>query len=189
MVVQLIGCSSANRVAIIHYIANVNAIGSQCHIVTIRSRAHGKHITATGHKFADFFYHGQLQLRHFIKTMSLSCRLLLTNILLVPGEMTVSRPKLAILSCKIFMMKVKPIISWQYAFEHIVVINHIIRNLRISKHQSDRIIPREFVFWRINRNTRHLLKLHFIHIHSHISHFGEYGAGLGIGNHLIGNIA
>ncbi len=62
------------------------------------------------------------------------------------------------------MVQVQPVVHWQHAIQHLVVINYVVRNLSIGQHKGYSIIPGLFVFRAVDCYFGWYMQLDLIHI-------------------------
>jgi len=62
------------------------------------------------------------------------------------------------------MVQVQPVVHWQHAIQHLMIINYVVRNLRIGQHKGYSIIPGLFVLRAVNCNFWRDMQLDLIHI-------------------------
>ena len=101
---------------------------------------------------------------------------------------TISRPELAVLTSKILVMHMQPVVSRKNTFHHFVVINNIVRNFSISECHGHSIVPRQNGFWRIHRKARHFLQFHLVHINVRHGNFCKNTFSLKIRDDLKRNV-
>ncbi len=184
VVVQAFLRIGIHRIAVVHHIADIHAVGGQGHIVTVGGRAHGEEVAAPGHVFADLFGHGKLALRYFIETQ-FACRFLGGPLVFaVPLEIFIAGPELAVLPGKILVVQVQPVVHGQNTVQHFGVVDHIIGNLGIAQHQGHGIVPGLLVLGRIHGDLRRDMQFDLVHVHLRLCDLLQYGRGLHIGDHL-----
>ena len=121
--------------------------------------------------------------------MPFRCLFLLFHVFLIPRIVPISCPEFAILSGKILMMHVKPVVSRQNAVQNLVIVDYIVRNFSVCQNQSNGIVPRKDVFRGIYRQTRHFLKLHLVHVHARVGYFSKNTLCLNVGDNLIRDVS
>ena len=80
------------------------------------------------------------------------------------------------------MVHVEPVVCRQQTVKHLVVIDDVERNLGVCQDERHGIVPREYVFGGVNGETRHLLQLHLVHIHSGVGNLIQDRLSLHIGD-------
>ena len=103
-------------IAVKHTLTNISIGCRQGNIKSISTGAHSKQETATCAKIADVTGHGQFHLRYLFKAKLAGHLLLPFHIIIIPLCKTESTVKLTVLTCKILMVQVQPIIFRQVAF-------------------------------------------------------------------------
>ena len=180
-IIKLLLGIGLHRVPVKHHVTDVHILSRQSHIIAIGGGTHGKEKSASHHKIPYLVSHCQLQLAHLAESQFLCRCLLRPYIFYIPLLVAIVAPKLTILAGKILMVQVQPVVLWQYARYHLLVIHHIVGYLSVGKHKRHRIIPRQFVLGRINRYLRSLLQLYRIHIHCWVGNFGKDSTRLAVG--------
>ena len=86
------------------------------------------------------------------------------------------------------MVKVQPVVCGKHIGHDFIIIHHIVRDFGVGQHQSDGVVPRQLVFWRINCNLRCLGQLDLAHVHIGTEYFSQNPLHLGIGRNLVAHI-
>src|SRR6185503_19906159 len=99
--------------------------------------------------------------------------LLYLYVFVVPVGIAESAVKFTVLTGKILVVQVQPVVFRQVAADNFLIIQHIVRYFGILENQRNGIIPWQLIFWRINRNFRCLFQLYYIHINRWVAYFGN----------------
>ena len=164
-------------IAVVHLRANVHAVSRQSHVVTVGCRTHRKHKTATCHELSNPFCYCQFTLRDFRKTERFRQSFAAFLVLPIPRCVGITAVKFAVLTRKIFVMQVQPVIQGEFSFQNFAVINDFVGNFGIRQDHRYGIVPRlNFLTFciklrRINRNLRRDFELNIVHIHLWIADF------------------
>src|SRR5690625_5029946 len=157
---------------------DIERLCRQCDIKGICSRTHGEHKPAGCHEIPDTVHHTQLQLTHLLKPEP--CGHLFSSLYLfnIPGLILVGSPELAVLSCKIFMMEMKPVILCKLPGEHFLIVDLVVCDFCSVQCERHSGIPGLCSRGSIDRNRAIRLQVDHLHINSWILHLPKDGLRL-----------
>ena len=178
-----------HRVTVEHGFADVHTFRSKGDIVTVGAGAHGKEVAASCHEIADAFGYSEFHLRHFCESQLRGAFLIFAHIVLIPFGIAVIRPEFTILAGEVLVVEVQPVVFGKFTFDDLFVINHSVGYLGVGEHKGDGIVPRKFVFGRIDSNFRLFSEPYFVHVVLDHSNFVENLCGLKVSENFIGNSA
>ena len=176
-------------VAVEHDVADVDPFGGEGYVVTVGRGAHGEEEAAAHDKVADFLGHGEFELADFAEAQPVGRSFLQADILDIPLLRAVGAPELAILAGEVLVVEVEPVVGGQDAGDNLVVVDHVVGHLGIGEDEGDGVVPREFVFGRVDSYLGGFLQLDGIHVDRRVGDMGEDGGALPVGDDLAGDAA
>ena len=141
VVVELALGGGVGGVAVVHALGHIQAQAGQGDIVGVGGRAHGEQEPAAGDKLLHFHGFGGFHLAHLAEIVALGGGLGLALLLLVPGRVAVDGVKLAVLTRKILVVQVQPVVLRQHAGQHLIVVNLIVGDFGVGEHHRHGVVP------------------------------------------------